>query len=181
MDSDTLKTIGAIAGPILAIISIAVNFYQFRQNTSLHRQIKATISPTIRKDEIRDSLNSLVTNIDSSRILTAQPHHEHWMFGFPSLEDMRSLCAAANTIVANSPIPPDHIRLLISEMLSKIRSVVYYRDGFDQLQAGRPYIEVSDYETWIHKRDAENALHDLQQYVRSRETQLRDYLQQLNE
>jgi hypothetical protein len=31
---ETLKTIGAIAGLIAALLSIAINFYQFRQNLS---------------------------------------------------------------------------------------------------------------------------------------------------
>jgi hypothetical protein len=94
-EMDTLKTIGAIAGPIVALISITMNFYQFpknihlqQQNLELQQLNRNTPSPVLRRDEIRACLNAILTKFASADIKIRNPHSEYWEYAFPSFEEL---------------------------------------------------------------------------------------------
>jgi hypothetical protein len=173
MDWELVKTVVAIAAVLIAIVSLAFNGYQYRQNRNFRPVV-------VKKDEIRNALNDLITKLDSSQIVTIQPHYEHWIYGFTSLEELRAICAAANTLVENSALPPQHVKTITSTMLEKVKAVLYYRDSLSHLKKGRDYLSPADYEKWKHKADAENTLHDLQRFLTARDQALRDYVRELN-
>jgi hypothetical protein len=172
-DWEAIKTLVTIVSVIVAVISLGFNAYQFRQI----RNFRPT---SAKKEEIRNALNSLMTKIDSTQILTIPPHHENWILGFPSLEELRALCAAANTLVENSTLPPPQVKTVTATMLEKVKTVLNFRDSFSYLKKNRLSLSLEDYQKWKQKREAENALHDLQQYVVGRIHALRDYVRELN-
>ena len=94
--------------------------------------------------------------------------------------NLRATCAAANTLVENSALPPQPLKTIVSTILEKVKVVLSYQDSFSDLGKGRDYLSRADYEKWKHKAVAEDALHDLQLFIASREQALRDFVRELD-
>jgi len=169
MDLESWKTWATVAAALIALVSLGFNYYQYRQNRNFKK-----------KDEIRKALNALRTKLTESRTATFNPARQNWLDGFPSLVNLRATCAAANTLVENSALPPQSLKTIISTMLEKVKTVLSYQDSFSDLRKGRDYLSRADYEKWKHKADAEDALHDLQLFIAAREQALRDFVRELD-
>jgi len=171
-DSVDIKTIAAVVGPVVALCSLVVNIYLFNRSQS-------KTAPAIRKQEIRDTLKALIAKLNSSQVVSIQPHYEHWLYGFDSMEELRSLCAAAHVVISNSSLPPQNVKTIVADMLTRIRAVLTFRDSLNHLKADRQYLSPDDYEKWPQKREAEISLNDFQNFVRNAEPQLASYLASL--
>ena len=169
MDLESWKTWATVAAALIALVSLSFNYYQYRQNRNFKK-----------KDEIRKALNALRTKLAESRIVTFNPARQNWLDGFPSLVNLRATCAAANTLVENSALPPQPMKTIVSTILEKVKAVLSYQDSFSDLRKGRDYLSRADYEKWKHKAVAEDALHDLQLFIASREQALRDFVRELD-
>jgi hypothetical protein len=169
MDSESVKTIVTVASVLVATTSLMFNVYQFRKGRN-------TISPALRREDVRTSIMSIVQKIDSSMLFKVPPHHELWLEGFKSLEEARSIFATANAVISHSAVPPSDIKLTVAEILSKVNSLMRFRDSLTRVTGQKHYASPEDMDKWPQRQDAEAALHELQAFINSRETKLRDYL-----
>lgn len=173
MTADEIRTVASVASVLVAIAALAFAYIQWKKN-------RTQVAPTVRKDEVRAALGVLITQIDTTQVTTIHPHSENWEYGIRSLETLRSVAGTFNTAAANSPSTPDHIKITASELLQKIRNVLQYRDSLHKTKGNRQHHTWQDYDNWPDKRNAENGLHELQGFIRARDTQLRDYMRSLN-
>ena len=169
MDLESWKTWATVAAALIALVSLGSNYYQYRKNRNFKK-----------KDEIRKALNALRRKLAKTRTATINPAEQNWLDGFPSLVNLRATCAVVNTLVENSALPPQPLKTIISTMLKKVKAVLSYQDSFSDLRKGRDYLSRADYEKWKHKAVAEDALHDLQLFIASREQALRDFVRELD-
>jgi hypothetical protein len=171
---EVVKTIAAIAGPIVAAASLTVNVLQ----AWLLRTRTSTAS---RKQDVTNALRTIIGQFDSSRIFTVQPHTEIWDRGFKSLATIRATLATSNTVIkhARSNIVPDEVRNVVDNILKEVQNVYAFSDSFVPIQRGREYVPFTDILKWKERVAAETALTVLQSYVRQNRPVLENYLSSL--
>jgi hypothetical protein len=169
MDQDTIKTLIAGVSVAIATASICINLYLLKARP-----------PSAKKDELRTSLNALLAKVNSSQIVTVQPHYEHWRFGFSSLEELRSLCAASNILIEYSVFATTDVKLTAAMLLEKIKRVLSHRDSLSMLGRPEDSLTYQDYEKWPQRASAENSLRELQQFLTENQRILKNYARELN-
>jgi len=176
MPTEDLKTLITAISVVVATASLSFSLYQYRQKQKQDIRDRNTVPPVQQRQEVRTSLGSIVQRISSSEIFSVLPSEELWTDGFASLEDARAIFANADINIGNSPVPPPDIKMIVHDLLGKVKAVIKYRDSLTKIVGERGYASEEALEKWPDQKNAEAALHDLQQFVRSRETKLTDYL-----
>jgi len=177
MDSEGIKAVGAILGPLIAIGSLIFNVYQFRENNRLRN----TAPLLQRKEELRTSLKAVVGRMSSSFIFKVDPHYENWERGFPSLEAFRDISEAANTLFVHSSLPPSNIKMIIQGLFLRTMAVLAFRDSLDRFRGPRERLYPDDYAEWPEELEAEEALKELQKFAKSYESRLGNHLRKMTD
>jgi hypothetical protein len=174
MDTETLKTIASIGGPMVATASLVVNVFQ--------AWLLRTRTPTaFRVQDVRDALRTIVGQFDSSSVFTVAPHIEVWDRGFKSLALIRETLATSNTVIqhAKPNLVQTNIKNIVRNILVEVQNVYSFNDSFIPIQRGREYVPFDEILKWEQNSAAMSALTALQSYVRQNRPALEEFLSSL--